>query len=136
MRWIGTAPFAICYAVSVAFFTTSVTVTPTAAGVNATITVNGSAVTSGSASQSISLEVGENTITTIVTAEDGTTTKTYTVVATRANVSVSHFVGPLGGAGRQDGAGTAARFGSTLHMTYTGSALFVTDENNNVRKLE
>ncbi|PAZ05016.1 MAG: hypothetical protein CAK88_09720, partial [Verrucomicrobiia bacterium AMD-G2] len=45
--------------------------------------VNGTLVTSGSASQSISLSVGSNTITVVGTAEDGTTTSTYTVVVTR-----------------------------------------------------
>jgi tRNA threonylcarbamoyladenosine modification (KEOPS) complex Pcc1 subunit len=60
----------------------SVTVTPTRNESNATITVNGNSVTSGSASGSINLNVGSNTITIVVTAQDGTT-KTYTIVVTR-----------------------------------------------------
>lgn len=63
---------------------TSVTITPTATDPTATITVNGSAVTSGTASSSIPLKVGPNTITTVVTAQDGTTKDTYTVIVTRA----------------------------------------------------
>ncbi len=72
------------YTNSVANSAASMTVTPTAAGTGATITVNGSAVTSGAASQALDLSVGDNTITVIVTAQDGTTTKTYTITVTRA----------------------------------------------------
>ena len=63
---------------------TSVTVTPTTAGANATVKVNGTAVASGAASGAINLNVGNNTISIVVTAQDGTTTKTYTVTVTRA----------------------------------------------------
>lgn len=74
----------LTYNASVANDTTSITLTPTLADATATLTVNGVAVTSGSASESIALNVGANTITTVVTAQDGTTIKTYTVVITRA----------------------------------------------------
>jgi len=74
----------IAYTASVSNATTSITVTPTRSDANATITVNGTAVTSGNASGAINLTVGANTITTIVTAQDATTTKTYTVTVTRA----------------------------------------------------
>ncbi|WP_171056436.1 cadherin-like beta sandwich domain-containing protein, partial [Paenibacillus sinopodophylli] len=52
-------------------------------------TVNGIAVASGAASGDISLSVGSNTITTVVTAEDGITTKTYTLTVTRAAAALS-----------------------------------------------
>jgi hypothetical protein len=71
------------YTASVSNATTSITVTPTRSEANATITVNGTAVTSGNASGAINLTVGANTITTVVTAQDGTT-KTYTVTVIRA----------------------------------------------------
>jgi uncharacterized repeat protein (TIGR02543 family) len=71
------------YTASVVNSVTSVTVTPTRTQANATITVNGTAVTSGSASGSISLNVGTNTISVVVTAQDGSTTKNYTVTLTR-----------------------------------------------------
>jgi gliding motility-associated-like protein len=77
------------YNASVSNATTSITVPPTRAEANATITVNGTAVTSGSASGNITLTVGANTITTVVTAQDGTTTKTYTVTVTRAGTASS-----------------------------------------------
>jgi gliding motility-associated-like protein len=80
------------YTASVVNGVTSMTVTPTAAASTATITVDGTAVASGSASGPIALAVGSNTITTIVTAPDGVTTKTYTLVITRASDPVDSFV--------------------------------------------
>jgi hypothetical protein len=73
----------ISYTASVANANSTITVTPTRNQGNATITVNGTPVTSGSASGNISLNIGDNTITTIVTAQDGTTTKTYTLIVNR-----------------------------------------------------
>ncbi|WP_429126125.1 cadherin-like beta sandwich domain-containing protein [Ensifer sp. 4252] len=72
------------YTASVPNTTASLTVKPTVNDAGATVTVNGVAVASGTASASIQLNAGENTLTTVVTAEDGTTTKTYTVRVTRA----------------------------------------------------
>jgi gliding motility-associated-like protein len=72
------------YTASESNSTNSITVTPVASDANATITVNGTAVTSGTPSASIPLKVGPNTITTVVTAQDGVTKNTYTVIVTRA----------------------------------------------------
>ena len=72
------------YTANVAYGVTSIMVTPTASNTYATITVNGTPVASGSVSEAIALNIGANTITTVVTAQDGTTTKTYTVTVTRA----------------------------------------------------
>ncbi len=89
------------YTATVANSVTSLTVTPVLSDTRATITVNGTPITSGSASQPINLAVGTNLITTTVTALDGTTTKTYSVTVTRApssNASLSNLVlstGPL-----------------------------------------
>ena len=77
------------YTASVANSVTAITVTPTVSDATATVTVNGTTVASGSASGSIALAVGQNTITTVVTAQDGTTNSTYTVVVTRAGSSVA-----------------------------------------------
>lgn len=63
---------------------TALSVTPTSTSSAATVQVNGVAVARGSASGSIALAVGANTVSVVVTAEDGSTTRTYTVVATRA----------------------------------------------------
>ncbi len=72
------------YTASVSNATTSVTVTPTLNNPHGSLTVNGTAVTSGTASAAIPLSVGANTITTYVTAQDGATHKTYTITVTRA----------------------------------------------------
>ncbi len=82
----ATATYAYSAAVSNA--TTSVTVTPTRNESHATIQarVNGgtySSVTSGSASSALALNVGTNPIDVKVTAQDGTTIKTYTITVTR-----------------------------------------------------
>ena len=61
----------------------SITVTPTALDSMAVIMANNDTVQSGNASDPISLQVGENPITIIVTAEDKVTEKTYTVTVTR-----------------------------------------------------
>ncbi|PIF29864.1 gliding motility-associated-like protein [Flavobacterium sp. 9] len=71
------------YTATVANAITSLTVTPVTQDADATVTVNGVPVISGNASGAIALAVGTNTITTIVTAQDGITTETYTVVVTR-----------------------------------------------------
>lgn len=74
----------IAYTHSVPNSVSSITVMPTVSQANATVTVNGAAVASGVASGNINLNVGANTITTVVTAQDGSTTKTYTTTVTRA----------------------------------------------------
>jgi len=77
-------PTTTSYTASVANSVTSMTEVPTAAESTATIKVNGSTVASGTVSQNLPLAVGSNTISTVVTAGDGTTTKTYTLTVTRA----------------------------------------------------
>ena len=72
------------YTASVAHAVTSLTVTPTVAASGATVTVNGTPVASGAASGPVTLNIGSNPLTVVVTAPDGTTTKTYTVSAVRA----------------------------------------------------
>ena len=77
------------YAVSVGNDVASITLTPTTADTGASVTVDGAAVTSGAASSAIALTAGvAKAIAIVVTAEDGTTTKTYTVTVTRAAASV------------------------------------------------
>ncbi len=75
------------YTDSVSNSVTSMTVAPTLADATASITVNGTAVASGSASPAINLNVGSNTITVVVTAQDVFTAKTYTITVTRATSS-------------------------------------------------
>jgi alpha-tubulin suppressor-like RCC1 family protein len=71
------------YTTSVSSDTSFVTVTPIVAESHAALKVSGVAVTSGSASNPITLGFGDTAISTVVTAQDGSTTKTYTVTVTR-----------------------------------------------------
>ncbi|TXK80404.1 cadherin-like beta sandwich domain-containing protein, partial [Paenibacillus sp. N3.4] len=71
------------YTANVANGVSSTTVTPTVLESHARVAVNGTVVTSGVASGAIPLNIGNNTITLVVTAQDGTP-KTYTVTITRA----------------------------------------------------
>lgn len=73
------------YAVNVDNTITSISVTPTTANSNASVSVDGVVVNSGQASAAIALSVGANTITVLVTAEDGVNQRTYTLNVTRAS---------------------------------------------------
>ena len=95
------------YAVSVANSTGSITVTSVKSDANSSITVNGISVTSGSASGSIALNVGSNTIVIIVTAQNGST-KTYTITVHRAPHSITSF------------SPTSAQPGDTVTIAGTG----------------
>ncbi|NOU87684.1 hypothetical protein GC102_18170 [Paenibacillus sp. LMG 31460] len=83
------------YTASVANGVTLVTVTPTISDSNATVKVNRTAVTSGLSSGAISLNVGINPITVVVTAQDGKTTQTYTVIVTRAEAITASSTAPI-----------------------------------------
>ena len=71
------------YRATVPNATASLTVTPTVNESNATVEVNGTAVTSGNASSAIALTVGETTISIVGTAQNTTTTLTYTATVLR-----------------------------------------------------
>ncbi len=114
------------YTQSVGNEVSSLTVTPTVADATATVKVNGSTVASGSASSPIALAVGENVITTIVTAEDGTTTKTYTVTVTRAasaNADLSDLVFSTGALTPEFSTGAHTY---TQSVAYTVASLTIT----------
>jgi uncharacterized delta-60 repeat protein len=86
------------YTASVANVVSSITVTPTRAEANATIearvnTGTYASVSSGSASGALALNVGSNTVDVRVTAQDGVTTKTYTVTVTRAALNPTYTTG-------------------------------------------
>ena len=113
----------IAYTSNVGNATTSVTVTPTQADINATIQVrvNGgtyATVLSGSASSALPLNVGANTVDVTVTAQNGLTVKTYTITITRAQVPVITSFTPI-----------SAKPGDVVTMTGTG---FNTTPANNI----
>ncbi len=72
----------LSYISTVPHATSILSLTPTAANIFATITVQGTPVISGTPSSPTELIVGENIVNTIVTAQDGTP-KTYTLTVTR-----------------------------------------------------
>src|SRR3989339_1120776 len=67
----------------------NITVTPQAHHIEATITVNGTAVLSGNAAPAIALPVGDTTITVQVTAANGITQATYTIIVHRKSLDVA-----------------------------------------------
>lgn len=75
------------YTASVANTITSVNVSPTIADATASVSVNGFVMMSG-LNRNVPLNVGANTITVLVTAQDGTT-KPYTIIITRENSPVA-----------------------------------------------
>ncbi len=72
----------ITYTASVGNGASSLTLTPTTNS-GGTVTINGNAAASGQGFP-VSLSVGDNMLSIVVTAADGTTTKTYTLTVTRA----------------------------------------------------
>ena len=79
------------YSVSVENSINSIQVTPTVDFPNATVTVNGVPVISGTVSGDIPLSVGNNTIDIVVTAEDSST-KTYTIQVSKPGINNDHIV--------------------------------------------
>jgi hypothetical protein len=77
------------YTASVDNSVTSITVTPTLRDTKAAVSVNNTGVLSGQASVPINLIVGSNTINVVVTAQDGITSKTYTITVTREKVVIT-----------------------------------------------
>ncbi|HEV7402338.1 MAG TPA: cadherin-like beta sandwich domain-containing protein [Chthoniobacteraceae bacterium] len=112
----GTTPG---YSMTVANAVSTTTVTPTVADSAATVTVNGSAAASGVASGPYGLNVGDTTFTTMVTAQDGTTAKPYTVVVHRKSADASLATLALSGVTL-----TPAFAGGTT--SYTASVPFTT----------
>jgi len=108
------------YADTVPNGTTSLTLTPTTADAGASVKVNGNPVASGSASGAIALAVGVNTITVVVTAQDGVTTQTYTIVVTRAAAVVTTFSGTTS---TNSGTATANITGGGANCSFSSASL-------------
>ncbi|MBB3058764.1 cadherin-like beta sandwich domain-containing protein, partial [Mucilaginibacter gotjawali] len=104
----------------------SITLTPTTNDAMATVTVNGTAVTSGTASANIPLNFGTNAITTVVTARDGTTTKTYTVTITRVALTNADLANLAVSAGTLTPAFTTATTSYTASVPNSVTSVTVT----------
>jgi len=79
------------YTDSVENHITSVALTPTIADSSSTVTVNGIAVTPGTASAPIALVIGDNLIPVVVTSHDSTSQLTYTVTVHRSPSSNAYL---------------------------------------------
>lgn len=77
-------PTTFAYDLSLGNAVDSITLTPTAADAAASITVNGSAVASGTTSAPLPLSEGTNQFSVVVMAQDGVTTRSYTVNVVRS----------------------------------------------------
>jgi hypothetical protein len=77
------SPAVVAYNTDVDNSVATISVTPTAEDPQATITVNGTVVPSGTASSPIGLDIGSNQITVIVTSKIGGVRKQYTVSVNR-----------------------------------------------------
>ncbi|MFQ5610468.1 MAG: cadherin-like beta sandwich domain-containing protein, partial [Woeseiaceae bacterium] len=75
------------YTASVHFLSNSIRVTATTADAGASLAINGVSKASATASDPVLLANGNNTITVIVTAEDGTSTQTYNLVVNRQSLA-------------------------------------------------
>ena len=129
-------PGTLNYHVGVANSVTSITLTPTVSIAGATVTVNGSAVTSGSASSAISLSQGTNSIPIVVTAQDGTTL-TYSVTVTRQRIPPANGVAATLVLGQTNfTSGTSGATSTTLTgpgdiaIDPTSGKVFVSDRGN------
>jgi hypothetical protein len=75
------------YSASVANNVSSIALTPSASHAGSNIQINGTIAKSGISSSRIPLKVGVNNIEIKITAENGTTTKTYKLTVNRAKSS-------------------------------------------------
>lgn len=114
------------YSASVSNSTTSITVIPTVSDTTARVKLNGVEVTSGSASPAISLSGGSNTITTLVTAQDGETTKTYTLTVNRALSTNASLAALSTSSGTIDPVFDAATLSYAASVPFATSSITVT----------
>ena len=114
------------YSASVPNSVDSISLTPTTTDGDASITVSGSSVASGSASPSHALKVGPNTLNVVVAGGDGITTKAYTVVVTRAASSNATLAGLALSSGTLIPEFAAETTNYTAGVSYTTDSISVT----------
>ena len=114
------------YTVNVPNDVENISFIPSLADINATVVVNGAPTPHGTASAAIPLAVGNNTVTTTVTAQDGTTTKSYTVNVIRAQSGNADLVGMVPSAGTLEPAFSLSNTVYSLAIPYGTSSLQLT----------
>ena len=109
------------YTATVSNSTSTITVTPTSQDAGASITVNGAAVVSGTASGALALVVGDNVLSIVVTPQSGPPASTYTVTVTRQSTLQGWRQTWYGTAGSS---GDAADLADPYHTGYSNLAVF------------
>ena len=109
------------YTATVPFIVSTLIITPTVSDTNATVTVSGTLATTP-----VTLTVGANAIPVVVTAQDRTTTKTYTVTVTRAASTNADLSGLVLSSGPFSPTFDAAAQDYTATVPYTVTSLTVT----------
>lgn len=102
----------LSYCANVPNSAAKINVTPALDDLRASMTVNGQNVASSQKSQDISIKVGKNTVTIVVTAQDGTP-RTYTVTVNRLLYDFKGFLPPI----KSDGSGIF-QAGSTIPVKF------------------
>lgn len=113
------------YESSVSNGVSNIQVTPTVADTKASVKVNGQAVSTGG-TLPVSLNVGSNTVTVQVTAEDRTTVKTYSVTVYRQPSSNSKLTNLTVSAGGLSPAFNASQFDYQVAVSSTTTSIRLT----------
>lgn len=108
------------YTTDVPYAVAEVTVTATTNDSRASLTVDGSAASSGSPSDPVALSVGETVVDVVVTAEDGVTVRTYSITVTRAAAATNADLASL-----SLSAGALDQIFDTAQPDYTASLSFL-----------
>jgi hypothetical protein len=116
----------LAYTADVANNVDSLSVTPTVADSTATVKVNGASSMSGNGYGPIPLDVGTNTITIVVSAQDGVTTSSYSIVVTRAASSAAALSGLAISQGSLNEAFASATLAYTADVANNVDSLSVT----------
>jgi uncharacterized protein YhjY with autotransporter beta-barrel domain len=119
-------PNTISYTLNVANDVETITFTPTLSDTRGAVVINGATIPNGTATPAINLAVGSNTVTTTVTAQNGTTTKTYTVNVIRAQSGNADLVGLVPSAGTLDPAFSPGNTAYSLTVPNGTSSLQLT----------
>ncbi|MCP8939836.1 cadherin-like beta sandwich domain-containing protein [Alsobacter sp. SYSU M60028] len=114
------------YTMTVSSQTASISLTAVTNATTATLTVAGAATASGASSAPIALSTGDNTIDVVVTAEDGVTTRTYSVVVTRLSASVSTLSNIAPSVGTLTPAFTTANSNYTVNVSNATTSIALT----------
>ncbi|WP_341301991.1 cadherin-like beta sandwich domain-containing protein [Lysinibacillus sp. FSL H8-0500] len=114
------------YSINVAHHVSTLTITAKAEDALAKINAEGKTPATGTLSEQVDLEVGNNTIPIIVTAQDGHSKKTYTLTVKRAPSTDATLKSLTLDHGTLSPAFSASREAYTVQVAHTVSALQIT----------